>query len=55
MLKPVKIVHPGKAYFHTREWQAGEREADKNIAEGNVIGPFDNVKGALKALKTSKI
>ena len=55
VLKPVKMVHPDEVYFHTKEWQAGEREADKDIAEGNVIGPFDNVKDALKALKTTKV
>ena len=55
VLKPVKMVHADEAYFHTKEWQAGEREADKDIAEGNVIGPFDNVEDALKALKTTKV
>ena len=29
--------------------------ADKDIVEGNVIGPFDNIKDALKALKTTKV
>ena len=55
VLKPVKMVHPDEAYFHAKEWQVGEREADKDIAEGNVIGPFDNINDALKALKTSKV
>ena len=55
VLKPVKVIHPDEAYFHTKEWQAGEKEADRDIAEGAVIGPFDNIKGALKALKTSKV
>ena len=54
VLRPVKMIHPDEAYFHTKEWQAGEREADKDITEGNVIGPFDNIKDALKALKTTK-
>jgi AbrB family looped-hinge helix DNA binding protein len=54
VLKPVKMIYPDEAYFHTKEWQAGETEADKDIAEGNVIGPFDNIKDALKALKTTK-
>jgi len=54
VLKPVKVVHPDEAYFHTKEWQAGEKEADKDITEGKLIGPFDNVKDALKALKTKK-
>jgi AbrB family looped-hinge helix DNA binding protein len=55
VLKPVKMIYPDEAYFHTKEWQAGETEADKDIAEGNVIGPFDNIKDALKALKTTKV
>lgn len=55
VLKTVKLIHPDEAYFHTQEWQAGEREADQDIAEGAVIGPFDNVKDALKALKTTKV
>lgn len=55
VLKPVKMVHPDEAYFHTKEWQAGETEADKDIAEGNVIGSFDNIADALKALKTAEI
>ena len=54
VLKPVKMIHPDEAYFHTKEWQAGEREADNDIVEGNLIGTFDNVKDALKALKTTK-
>ncbi len=55
VLKPVKVIHPDEAYFHTKEWQAGEAGADKDIAAGSVIGPFDNVKDALKALKTAKV
>src|SRR5208337_1106454 len=55
VLKPVKMIHQDEAYFHTKEWQAGERDADRDIAEGRVVGPFDNIKDALKALKTTKI
>jgi AbrB family looped-hinge helix DNA binding protein len=55
VLKPVKVIHPDEAYFHTKEWQGGEKEADRDIAEGVVIGPFDNIKGALKALKSGKV
>jgi antitoxin MazE len=55
VLKPVKVVHVDEAYFHTKEWQQGEKAADQDIAEGNVIGPFDNVKDALQALKTAKV
>jgi antitoxin MazE len=55
VLKPVRMVRVDEAYFHSKEWQAGEKAADRDIAEGNVIGPFDNVKDALKALKTRKV
>jgi antitoxin MazE len=55
ILKPVKMVRPDQAYFYTREWQAGETEADQDIAEGNVLGPFDNATDALDALKKAKI
>jgi antitoxin MazE len=55
VLKPVKMVHPDEAYFHTKEWQTGEREADRDIVEGDVAGPFDNIEDALKALKTGKV
>ena len=52
VLKPVKIVHPDQSYFYTKEWQAGEAEADKDIAEGKVLGPFDNVDGLMNALES---
>lgn len=55
VLKPVKMIHPDEAYFHTKEWQQGETQADKDVAEGNVTGPFENIKDALKALKTAEV
>jgi AbrB family looped-hinge helix DNA binding protein len=55
VLKRVKLVHADEAYFHTKEWLAGEKEADRDIAQGKMIGPFDNVKKALRALKASKV
>jgi antitoxin MazE len=55
ILKPVKMVHPDQAYFYTKEWQQGEADSDKDITNGDVLGPFDNLKAGLKALKTAKI
>ena len=55
MIKPVKLVRSDQAWFHTEEWQKGEREADEAIAKGEVAGPFDNIKDALKALKKTKL
>ncbi|MBW1717660.1 MAG: AbrB/MazE/SpoVT family DNA-binding domain-containing protein [Deltaproteobacteria bacterium] len=55
VMRPVKVVHPDQEYFYTREWQEGEAQADKDIARGDVVGPFDNIKDGLKALKKAKI
>ncbi len=55
VLKPVKMIHPDQAYFYSKEWQEGEKKADKNIAKGEVLGPFSKIKDGLKALKTVKI
>ncbi|MGA9108810.1 MAG: AbrB/MazE/SpoVT family DNA-binding domain-containing protein [Smithella sp.] len=54
VLKPVKVVQPGQEYFYSKEWQQDEAKADKDIAKGDVFGPFDNIKKGLKALKTAK-
>jgi len=54
VIKPVKVIHPDQAYFYTPEWQKKEAEADDAIAKGEVLGPFDNAKDAIKALKKAK-
>lgn len=55
VIKPVKVIHPGQEYFYTPEWQKKEAEADDAIAQGEVLGPFDNVKDAIKAIKKAKV
>jgi AbrB family looped-hinge helix DNA binding protein len=54
VLKPAKIINAEDSWFYTKEWQRGEAEADRDISEGNVTGPFDNIDDALKALKDAK-
>ena len=54
VLHPVRVVALDQAYFHTKEWQTGEAQADNDIAEGRVLGPFDNAQDALEALKKAK-
>ena len=36
LLKPAKLIDPSQAYFWTKEWQAGEREAEEDIKKGRV-------------------
>ena len=36
LMKPAKLIDPSQAYFWTKEWQAGEREAEEDIRKGRV-------------------
>jgi len=54
VIRPVKVVHPDQEYFFTPEWQQKESEADRDIAEGRLTGPFEDADEALKVLKTTK-
>ena len=36
LLRPQKLIDATQAWFWTAEWQAGEREADDDIAAGRV-------------------
>jgi AbrB family looped-hinge helix DNA binding protein len=44
VMTPKKLVSKDQAWFYTPEWQKKEAEADKDIAEGNLDGPFDSIK-----------
>ena len=55
VIRPVKVIHPDQEYFFTKEWQEKEAEADREIAEGKVVGPFENTLDALKALKNNPL
>lgn len=50
LLRPQKVIDATQAWFWTREWQAGEREADADLAAGR--GPtFDSGEEFLDALR----
>ena len=55
VIRPVKVIHPDQEYFFTKEWQKKEAEAEQDIAEGKIVGPFENSQDALKALKTKPL
>ena len=55
VIRPMKGVHPDQEHFFSLEWQQREAEADRDLAEGNVIGPFVDVSEALEALKGAKV
>ena len=50
VMKPAKLIDPSQAYFWTKEWQAGEREADEDIRRGRVKG-FKIVKDLMTDLR----
>ncbi len=49
VLIPKRLVDKGQAYFWTRRWQEGEREADDDIKAGQVR-TFDSVEELIKDL-----
>jgi hypothetical protein len=50
LLKPVALVDPSQTYFWTKEWQAGEREAEEDIRRGRVK-KFKRVKALMRDLR----
>ena len=51
LMKPAKLVDPSQAYFWTREWQAGEQEAEEDIRKGR-IKKFKSVKELMDDLRS---
>jgi AbrB family looped-hinge helix DNA binding protein len=50
VLVPKKLVDKSQAYFWTRKWQEGEREADEDIKAGRVK-TFDAVEELISDLE----
>jgi len=51
-LIPQTLIPRDQAWFFSKEWQEKEREADEDIKEGRVSGPYDNLKDLLNYLKS---
>jgi len=49
---PQTNIPKSQAYFWTKEWQKDEKEVDKDIAKGNLAGPFSSVDELFKELKS---
>jgi hypothetical protein len=47
---PKKLVDKSQAYFWTKEWQGGEREADEDIKAGRVKA-FNSVEELISDLE----
>jgi AbrB family looped-hinge helix DNA binding protein len=50
VLIPKKLVDKSQAYFWTKRWQDGEKEADEDIKAGRVR-TFDSVEELIKDLE----
>lgn len=53
VMQPVITIAKEQAWFWSPEWQKGEREADKDIAD-NEIKTFSNAKDAISFLRSDK-
>ena len=52
LIKPVRVIPSDQEYFYTKEWQKGESEADKDISEGRLSGPYETVNDLIKELES---
>jgi len=54
IITPVLVIDKSQAWFWTKEWQDGEREADEDIRLGRVSKPMDleNLMKHLDGLKS---
>ncbi|HEY3117341.1 MAG TPA: AbrB/MazE/SpoVT family DNA-binding domain-containing protein [Chloroflexota bacterium] len=50
-LVPQKLVPRDQAWFWSKEWQEGEREAEADIQEGRTSGPFDSAEELMRHLR----
>ena len=54
-IKPKELVDKSQAWFWTKEWQEGEKEANRDIKAGRVSRKFDTAKEAVQNLWRGKL
>ncbi len=50
----VGLINSEQAWWWTEEWQEGEREAEREIREGKLQGPFNTIEEFKASLKSQK-
>lgn len=50
----VGLIDPAQRWWYLEDWQKGEREAERDIRDGKVLGPFASVEEFKQALKERK-
>jgi len=54
IIKPVLVIDRSQAWYWSKEWQAGEREVDKEIKEGKIY-TADSEEELFKGLGLDKV
>jgi len=49
------LIDPEQAWWWLEPWQKREREAERDIRAGKLIGPFDTPEEAIRALKDTRV
>ncbi|MDA2922995.1 AbrB/MazE/SpoVT family DNA-binding domain-containing protein [Patescibacteria group bacterium AH-259-L07] len=50
VLKPRKLIDADQSWFWSREWQKGEKQAEKDIQKGKISSAFKTAKDLRQAL-----
>lgn len=51
ILTPVKLIDTRNLWFLSDHWKEGEREAEEDIQQGRLHGPFQSARDLSKALR----
>jgi hypothetical protein len=49
------LIDPEQAWWWLEPWQKREREAERDLRAGKLIGPFDTAEEAIRALKDTRV